>query len=166
MPHILDQLYVQAKARYDHVASVDKKTQEAFKVTGKLADLGQEVTLKDVINAYGQMMAKDVMGVKDAASQLATVPSTPSGIAQWVEQAHSKLGQFMVQLDKAKEDARQHLADASFAGILSHVSGLGRGEEGMLPGEQPPVPTAPAPPPMTASSLLLPSTPTANAMEI
>jgi len=136
MPH-LEREQDGLQARYGKLMSADKMLRTTRGELDKLVKLGDVVTMDDIVEGAGQLVAAGLDPLA-MASLLADVPSTggPQALAEWLMGQDSQVKQREQQLDVVTRTIRHQMGVSAMRVLMGHAY-AGAGAQPQMPAQQP-----------------------------
>lgn len=116
--HFMQQEQV-ASAKYKKISAAKQQMDVTIKQFEKLLQLGDTVTMDDLMESASSMVAAGVPTVP-LASMLANAPDQQSQLQGWVQQQVQKIAPKAQQLYAGYAEAKYNLGLAGFKGLIAH----------------------------------------------
>lgn len=108
-----------AKAQFDKVKQASQQIASVRKGLEGLAALQDTVTMDDVVEEAGGLVAAGIPAIQ-VASTLADVPEQPSQIQAWLQEQLQKLAPQEAQIKAVLDQSGHRLATTALGSVLAH----------------------------------------------
>lgn len=108
-----------AEAQWNKASEASGQVAALRRSLDKLAAFGDTVTMDDLVEAAGDMVAAGIPAIQ-VASSLAEAPEQPAQLQAWVQEKLQQLAPKEEQMRQVKAEAGYGLAQASMTSLIAH----------------------------------------------